>query len=58
MDLSRLYFGAEGDIPVPADFDGDFCDEISIFRSGSGLWAVRGITRAYYGTSGDIPVTR
>jgi len=54
-------------LPVPAptpedfvldsgDYNGDGTDDIAIFRSSSGLWAVRGITRAYFGTSSDIPV--
>ena len=50
--------GGEGDIPIPADFDGDGLDDIGIFRSSSGLWAVRGLTRCYFGSSGDLPVTR
>ncbi|MEA1927034.1 MAG: hypothetical protein U9N73_02420 [Candidatus Auribacterota bacterium] len=29
-----------------------------IFRSSSGLWAIRDITRVYFGRSGDTPVTR
>ena len=40
------------------DYNGDGTSNIAIFRVGSGLWAIRGITRVYFGTSGDIPVTR
>ena len=38
-----------------ADFDGDSRDDITIFRSSSGLWAVRGVTRVYFGSSSDDP---
>lgn len=39
-----------------ADFNGDGRDDIGIFRSSSGLWSVRGITRIYFGGAGDLPV--
>jgi hypothetical protein len=39
-----------------ADFDGDGIGDLAVFRSGSGLWAIRGVTRLYFGTSGDVPV--
>ncbi len=39
------------------DYDGDGTSDIAIFRPGSGLWAVRGLTRVYFGTDGDIPVS-
>ena len=38
------------------DYDGDGTSDIAIFRSISGLWAVRGITRTYFGRGGDLPV--
>ena len=38
------------------DFNGNQYSDIAIFRSSSGLWSVRGVTRAYFGQSGDIPV--
>lgn len=48
--------------PTPAnpvidsgDYDGDSTSDIAVFRSSSGLWAVRGVTRAYFGREGDIP---
>jgi len=55
-DLSRIYFGALDDQPVPRDYNGDGTSEIGIFRSSSGLWAIKEITRAYFGSSGDQPV--
>ena len=53
-------------VPAPegADFDGDGTSDIAVFRGGSGggvrqggsgLWAVRGVTRVYFGSGDDIP---
>ena len=39
------------------DYDGDGTSDIAIFRTSSGLWAVRGLTRFYYGQAGDRPVS-
>ena len=38
-----------------ADFNGDGTGDIAIFRDGSGLWAVRSVSRFYFGTTGDLP---
>ncbi len=38
------------------DYDGDGTSEVAVFRSGNGLWAIRGLTRLYYGSSSDRPV--
>ncbi len=54
--ITRVYFGAEGDIPVSGDYNGDGTTDPSFFRKESGLWAIKGITRAYFGSEGDIPV--
>ncbi len=53
--LTRIYFGASGDIPVAGDYSGNWTSEIAVFRPASGLWAVRGLTRVYFGKKGDIP---
>ena len=52
-----LLRGAQ-DQPVPADYEGNYMDNIGVFRNSVGLWAVKGLTRVYYGSSGDLPVTR
>lgn len=54
--ISRIYFGGEGDSPVPRDYDGDMTTDIGIFRSSVGLWAIRDVTRIYFGKSVDEPV--
>ena len=38
------------------DYNGDGTSDISIFRSSTGLWAIKDITRVYFGTQADIPV--
>ncbi len=54
--ISRVYFGGQGDDPIPGDYNGDSTDDYAIWRSTAGLWAVRGITRVYFGSSADIPL--
>ena len=55
-DLTRVYFGQNGDIPSPGDYDGSGTTEIAIFRPSSGLWAIRAVSRIYFGSSGDSPL--
>ncbi|MEA1926948.1 MAG: GDSL-type esterase/lipase family protein [Candidatus Auribacterota bacterium] len=55
-NITRVYFGTEEDIPIPADYNNDGTTNIGIFRPDSGLWAIRGITRLYYGNSDDVPI--
>ena len=38
------------------DYDGDGTSDIAIFRSASGLWAVRSVTRVYFGALTDETV--
>lgn len=57
-DLSRIYFGGEGDLPVSGDYNGDGLAAPAIFRPSSGLWAVSGGNRVYFGGEGDIPIPR
>jgi protoporphyrinogen oxidase len=39
------------------DYNGDGTSDIAIFRGGSGLWAIRGVSRFYFGGDGDYPVS-
>jgi hypothetical protein len=39
------------------DYDGDGTSDPAVFRSSTGLWAVRGVTRVYFGGSADVPVS-
>jgi hypothetical protein len=56
--ITRVYFGSQGDIPVPGDYNDDASPEASmaVFRPNTGLWAIRDFTRLYFGSSQDIPV--
>lgn len=57
--LSGMQWGAAGDMPESADFDGDSRSDFVIFRNG--LWYLvysfdSTIHSAQFGTTGDIPV--
>jgi len=61
VDSTRTYqWGSAGDIPVPADFDGDRQTDYAIFRPSTGEWWVNGSTIGVFvvrfGLSADIPV--
>ncbi len=51
-------WGLPGDIPVPADYNGDGRTDVAIYRPSSGQWFVRGILTTTWGipNSADIPV--
>lgn len=53
-------FSEAGDIPTPADFDGDGLTDLAYFRPSNGTWSVQGSTLGVFGTSwgasGDIPL--
>jgi len=59
---SQTYeFWPEGAPPAGAspwnqDYNGDGTSDIAVFREGSGLWAIRGISRMYFGGTDDEPV--
>ncbi|MFH1038755.1 MAG: DUF1566 domain-containing protein [PVC group bacterium] len=54
--LTVLLSAGMGRPTLAADFNGDGTGDIAIVRPGTGLWAVRGVTRLYFGISGDDPV--
>ena len=54
--VTRAYFGAGGDVPVPGVYGAGRAAEMGIYRPAVGLWAIRGTTRIYFGASGDTPV--
>jgi hypothetical protein len=56
-DITRVYFGTSGDVPVPGKYTINFRDQIAIFRPSSRLWALYGGGRSYFGAAGDQPVT-
>jgi len=50
------YWGAQGDIAVPAHYDAVPGADIAVFRPSTGVWYVQGRPTTYWGASGDIPV--
>ncbi len=54
--VTRTYFGAAGDIPVPGDYNHNGRAEIAVYRPASGLWAIKGVSRVYFGSGNDIPL--
>jgi hypothetical protein len=57
-------WGQPGDVPVPADFDGDGRSELAVFRPATGEWLVRyssmpssGAGVYQWGEPGDLPIS-
>jgi hypothetical protein len=53
-----VQWGVSGDIPVPADYDGNGTSDIAIWRPSTGEWWIRGQATVQWGTAGDIPIPR
>ena len=51
---ATAFLGLPGDVPVPADYDGDAITERAVFRDGA--WFIEGQATQFLGAPGDIPV--
>ncbi|MEO6235550.1 MAG: FG-GAP-like repeat-containing protein, partial [Vicinamibacterales bacterium] len=49
-------WGLAGDMPVPADYNGDGIRDTAVFRPSIGTWFIRGGATISWGLPGDIPV--
>jgi FG-GAP-like repeat/Astacin (Peptidase family M12A) len=59
--VTSRQWGVRGDIPVPADYDGDGIDDYAVWRPSEGNWYVINsnsatVTVRGWGNPGDIPV--
>jgi len=60
-NMSPPTFGAAGDIPVPADYDGDGITDYATWRPSDGTWrvlmsATGRVKTQQWGQSGDVPM--
>jgi hypothetical protein len=53
-----VQWGGYGDIPVPADFNGDGVLDLAVFRPSTGEWWIRNQSPITWGVTGDMPVIR
>lgn len=54
--LANVTYGISGDIPAPADYDGNGKTDYAIFRPSEGKFYIKGQTTVTWGVAGDIPV--
>ena len=53
-----IQFGDPGDVPVPADYNGDGLADIAVYRPSAGRWFVRNLLTVGFGGSDYVPMVR
>lgn len=61
INATVIHWGQNGDIPAPADYDGDAKADLAVFRPSTGDWYIRNssdnsFTALHWGATGDKPV--
>ena len=56
LGRDSIQWGQQGDVPVPADYDGDGVVDIAVWRPSTGVWWVRGLGSWQWGAAEDVPV--
>ena len=54
MERAANFFGLNGDVPVPGDYDGNGTSDIGVFRRSVGGWYVIGQPTRFLGVSTDL----
>jgi uncharacterized delta-60 repeat protein len=60
VNSTVIHWGQNGDIPAPADYDGDAKADLAVFRPSTGDWYIRNsndnsFTALHWGLAGDKP---
>jgi hypothetical protein len=54
--MKPVHFGKEGDIAIPADYNGDGQTDLAVFNAAGNKFSVQGGKEIQFGLTGDIPV--
>ena len=53
--IETVQWGKPGDVPAPADYNGDGRSDLAVWRPSTGVWWVHGVITAQWGKPGDVP---